>query len=67
MSDDHFGPVEVSYDHAGKRATLTLRRHADPLSDRVIAGLKRWAMSMIEADYPAYSVTDETGLSNGGD
>jgi hypothetical protein len=65
MNDTHFGPVIVSLDHQGKRATLTLRRGRDPLPTRTVLGLLNWALKIIEADHPTYRVFDETGLGNG--
>lgn len=67
MSDTHYGPLNVVVHPDERRAVMTLKRWRDPLPGRVLRGLRRWAVSVIEADCPDYEIDDQTGLQDGED
>lgn len=57
-SETHFGPISVLVDHAARRATLTIRRRLEPLSNQVIVRLHDWALEVTTVSYPGYEITD---------
>jgi hypothetical protein len=64
MSDTHFGPITVHCDHDARRATLTIRRHLQPLSPMVIERLHTWALEVTTVSYPGYEILDLCAMTH---
>jgi hypothetical protein len=57
-TDTHYGPITVTVDHDAQRATLTIKRWNNPLSNQVIDRLHSWALSVTNVSYPGYKIDD---------